>query len=1425
MKNNNKIAFINFYKQISKISSKKGIDQSANNIISNNNQNFKFSFKKIGPNNNNNLINLINQKEKLKFKTSKNSPNNSIKKYDPNNISVNNNGAKNSSKYNYINNIDGVKTKLKVNNNRNKEIFDDYFIKKIRQIYSNKKKIFNDKIKKSKSTHRDLYENIIHNDSYNSSKDHMIFDNSKTKLIKKKLINVSDFKEFPTNCKINLNLTNYITKHIDFNSCNNNIRNNEETNNSNVMNALNNFFSANNNHNHSEIVFPNNQINNNFIEKEKNIFNNNPVSPNYTSNYNSNTNTSNNNTNKILIGIIENKYNNIIGNKTFLNNIKHEKIICNNNDNDINNISSKNNIIKYYIKNNIENHRSRSINKINNNAININNYHIIGENGIKKYSTSSNSKNNSKKTTPNKIKLKIRYKNENITDKNNIYISNINNNINIINDNINFLSGKNTNKSIFTKYVKERGNFTHRNYAYASTKNISYNSLINKYKKRNGQLFPDCKKNKNKSIQNEHNFDFNDYNNNKNKTENSYNLENNDNNTKNNENITDINYIKIIKDKKKAEDIFNNNQNHGEENIALLNEVAQSPIHNNSKMNIMGKIINTKKMKNTYDKNISRQSDSSSIIKINCKYIKKTNDKDNNSNDDISIKKIKEYNNYKEKIIDKSTDSAIILKNNKYHQLNERINNNKLKKDASFEKINQNRINNMKIEILNNLVENKNSIKKEKIANKKIIYDIRNDKINQDNEKLEINNDIKNNKEEKIKDNINIQKNEKKDNIINIINKKKNIDDNCIIIINNNDINIEEDKKINNNENNKSDGNEENNDQIKKREIDHDNIYNKDKASVQNISTQIKQQQESDNYINHLVSTLSGKNKNKNQEDQKSSANNNNQIDNKCNYENNDYLLCDIRDKNEKEEEKSVLSTKSRDCLYYQKELEKVSTYIKKYYSENDSYPNSGIELYLFGREIGHGAFGKVNLCLHIASGHLVAMKTFVKKDIKYKETKEKLKNEVEVLSKLHHPFINQILDSFETETHFFIVMEYVCGDLLSFIRKRNRLKESSAKIIFKQIIEGLKYIHKKKIIHRDIKLDNILIDLTNTIKICDFGVSRKIEKGTLIYERCGTPAYIAPEIYAKIGYEGFQCDIWSAGITLYYILSGTLPFRGSNIQELEKIITKGEYEKISDVSSEANDIIKGMLKIDPKKRLTIDEILKHPWLKNTNLEDRYKLNIFTEAEKKILCKYDIDYLDSSKSDLLENFSYRNLIIDVNKKKIGGNTKSVIYAPYNSCVNDDSRDEDYIKMFSYLSKEEKNLYDELEIKNSICKFCWRVKQANINYELSNNDDGDNELLKSVNDEENKKNKNNYCKNEDNLFKNKSIDYSTDYENIQIDKNILEYIEKNVGYNKKYVIKCLKKNIINYATATYYLLYKDQMNNKKLPNIIENKNIL
>jgi serine/threonine protein kinase len=227
--------------------------------------------------------------------------------------------------------------------------------------------------------------------------------------------------------------------------------------------------------------------------------------------------------------------------------------------------------------------------------------------------------------------------------------------------------------------------------------------------------------------------------------------------------------------------------------------------------------------------------------------------------------------------------------------------------------------------------------------------------------------------------------------------------------------------------------------------------------------------------------------------------------------------------------------------------------------------------------------------------------------------------------------------------------MEYVCGDLLGFIRKRGKLSESVSKLIFKEMIEGLKYIHKKKVVHRDIKLDNILIDLTNTIKICDFGVSRYYSKDELMFEHCGTPAYISPEIFENNGYKGTGCDIWSAGVTLYYMLGGVQPFKANSIKELEKNIKKGDFKPLEEVSSEANNLIKGMLQVNPKKRLTVDEILNHPWLSKVDLNQRQKLNLFTEAEKILMSKFDVNYLNSDKSELIENFTLKNIENENNK--------------------------------------------------------------------------------------------------------------------------------------------------------------------------------
>ena len=198
----------------------------------------------------------------------------------------------------------------------------------------------------------------------------------------------------------------------------------------------------------------------------------------------------------------------------------------------------------------------------------------------------------------------------------------------------------------------------------------------------------------------------------------------------------------------------------------------------------------------------------------------------------------------------------------------------------------------------------------------------------------------------------------------------------------------------------------------------------------------------------------------------------------------------------------------------------------------------------------------------------------------------------------MRHKNIVQLLDTFETQKHIIFVMELCSGgDLLNYVRKRRKLSEDYAKVLFKQIIEALDYCHKLNILHRDIKLDNIILDSEGIIKVGDFGVSKIINPKQTMYDQCGTPAYIAPEILRDKGYKGFGTDIWSSGVVLYAMLYGTVPFRAQDMNELHDMIVKAKYSLKSEISEEARDILKKILEFDPRKRLTIVQILNHPWL------------------------------------------------------------------------------------------------------------------------------------------------------------------------------------------------------------------------------------
>ena len=232
---------------------------------------------------------------------------------------------------------------------------------------------------------------------------------------------------------------------------------------------------------------------------------------------------------------------------------------------------------------------------------------------------------------------------------------------------------------------------------------------------------------------------------------------------------------------------------------------------------------------------------------------------------------------------------------------------------------------------------------------------------------------------------------------------------------------------------------------------------------------------------------------------------------------------------------------------------------------------------------IGKGSFGKVHLGVQILTGQKVAIKCIDKSCIKEEKAYKKIVQEGKILRSLDHPNIIKILEVFENKKYVFCVMMYYKeGDLLKHLKKREVLSEDEAKDIFLPILTSLHGIHSQKILHRDIKLDNILLHENLEPIICDFGVSRKMKDGEVVNEQCGTPAYIAPEIIKDKGYIGFKADIWSLGVLLFAMVTGKMPIKGPTIEDLHDVIKMGDFTfpKSGELllSNEVKDLINHML-------------------------------------------------------------------------------------------------------------------------------------------------------------------------------------------------------------------------------------------------------
>jgi non-specific serine/threonine protein kinase len=345
----------------------------------------------------------------------------------------------------------------------------------------------------------------------------------------------------------------------------------------------------------------------------------------------------------------------------------------------------------------------------------------------------------------------------------------------------------------------------------------------------------------------------------------------------------------------------------------------------------------------------------------------------------------------------------------------------------------------------------------------------------------------------------------------------------------------------------------------------------------------------------------------------------------------------------------------------------------------------------------------------------------------------------------------------------------------------------------------------------------------------------------------------MAPEILScskEKGYKGFPVDIWSAGIALYIMLSGTLPF---NVQKqndsfiegnknnnqknlaLKKAILNNNPKKIEKISDNARDLLHGLLNKDPNKRLTCDEILKHPWLNNEEMNDKNnKHHLFTKAEIIMLSKTYIDYRKANMEELQENFTQSNLKRekDFNIDK-NITTKSFILTPYNSLI---AGEDDSLEEFEKDSDFDDFNNTKVNLENELISYCNKVKEFNMLYELNNNNEVDNGMLINskintlgslsitngiinnnsviktesvsyVEENENKgfsmaENKNEY--NKKIVLKNNNKCKSQENLEEQNVNKILDKIEK-LGYDKKYVKDCLKNNILCHATSIYFLL--------------------
>eukprot|EP00262_Sarcandra_glabra_P017241 TRINITY_DN5834_c0_g1_i4.p1 TRINITY_DN5834_c0_g1~~TRINITY_DN5834_c0_g1_i4.p1 ORF type:complete len:445 (-),score=85.41 TRINITY_DN5834_c0_g1_i4:350-1684(-) len=259
------------------------------------------------------------------------------------------------------------------------------------------------------------------------------------------------------------------------------------------------------------------------------------------------------------------------------------------------------------------------------------------------------------------------------------------------------------------------------------------------------------------------------------------------------------------------------------------------------------------------------------------------------------------------------------------------------------------------------------------------------------------------------------------------------------------------------------------------------------------------------------------------------------------------------------------------------------------------------MQRYELGRLLGQGTFAKVYHARNLKTSQSVAIKVIDKEKVLKVGLIDQIKREISVMRLVRHPNIVQLYEVMATKAKIYFVMEYVKGGELFNKVAKGKLKEDIARKYFQQLISAVDFCHSRGVYHRDLKPENLLLDENGNLKVSDFGLSALAESkhiDGLLHTTCGTPAYVAPEVINRKGYDGAKADIWSCGVILFVLLAGYLPFHDSNLMEMYKKIGNGDFKCPNWFPSEVRRLLSKILDPNPNTRISIAKIMENSWFK-----------------------------------------------------------------------------------------------------------------------------------------------------------------------------------------------------------------------------------